>query len=294
MTMHQSAFWTNTAHIVNVASVPQRSPFRYPGGKTWLVPYVRQWLASKPEVPALLIEPFLGGGIVSLTVAAERLACRVLMVERDEAVGAVWQTLIHDHGGGEWLAERITSFEINRDSVMALLATSAPCIREQAFQTIVKNRANRGGIMAPGAGLIKGGENGKGLASRWYPQTLKKRLLNIVQMRDRLEFIQGDGLAVSAQYAADPKAVFFIDPPYTIAGKRAGSRLYKYSELDHTALFRLLSTLAGDFLMTYDDATEVRWLAEQHGFEVRTVAMKSTHHANMKELLIGRDLHWLH
>ncbi len=24
--------------IVNVASVPQRSPFRYPGGKTWLVP----------------------------------------------------------------------------------------------------------------------------------------------------------------------------------------------------------------------------------------------------------------
>ena len=24
---------------VNVASVPHRSPFRYPGGKTWLVPY---------------------------------------------------------------------------------------------------------------------------------------------------------------------------------------------------------------------------------------------------------------
>ena len=25
-------------HVVNVASVQQRSPFRYPGGKTWLVP----------------------------------------------------------------------------------------------------------------------------------------------------------------------------------------------------------------------------------------------------------------
>jgi len=24
--------------IVNVAMVPQRSPFRYPGGKTWLIP----------------------------------------------------------------------------------------------------------------------------------------------------------------------------------------------------------------------------------------------------------------
>ena len=26
--------------VVNVASVKQRSPFRYPGGKTWLVPEV--------------------------------------------------------------------------------------------------------------------------------------------------------------------------------------------------------------------------------------------------------------
>jgi DNA adenine methylase len=45
--------------------------------------------------------------------------------------------------------------------------------------------------------------------------------------------------------------------------------------------------------MTYDDEAEVHDLAEQHRFEVQTVAMKSTHHANMKELLIGRNLQWL-
>lgn len=112
-------------------------------------------------------------------------------------------------------------------------------------------------------------------------------------MRARLEFIQGDGLTFFAPHAADSKVVFFIDPPYTVAGKRAGSRLYKYSEVNHEELFRLSSTLAGDFLMTYDDEEEVRVLAKQYGFEVRTVAMKSTHHANMKELLIGRDLQWL-
>jgi len=41
----------NTSQIVNVASVPQRSPFRYPGGKTWLVPLVRQWLIGLPKLP---------------------------------------------------------------------------------------------------------------------------------------------------------------------------------------------------------------------------------------------------
>lgn len=64
-------------HIINVAAVPQRSPFRYPGGKTWLVPRIRQWLKKHP---AHFIEPFAGGGIVSLTVAAEDLADRVTMV----------------------------------------------------------------------------------------------------------------------------------------------------------------------------------------------------------------------
>ncbi len=30
------------SHIVNVASVLQRSLFRYPGGKTWIIPRLRR------------------------------------------------------------------------------------------------------------------------------------------------------------------------------------------------------------------------------------------------------------
>jgi hypothetical protein len=45
--------------------------------------------------------------------------------------------------------------------------------------------------------------------------------------------------------------------------------------------------------MTYDNAEEVRALAERHGFETKPVAMKNTHHAEMDELLIGRNLDWV-
>ncbi len=45
--------------------------------------------------------------------------------------------------------------------------------------------------------------------------------------------------------------------------------------------------------MTYDDAIEIRALAELHNFEVRPVAMKSTHHEQKTELLISRSLDWL-
>jgi len=73
----------------NVAAVSQWSPFRYPGGKTWLVPTIRRWLRQRRSPPTLFLEPFVGGGSVSLAVAGERLVARVLMVERDPAVAAV-------------------------------------------------------------------------------------------------------------------------------------------------------------------------------------------------------------
>lgn len=277
--------------IVNVASVPQRSPFRYPGGKTWLVPYVRRWLGSLPDHPAIFIEPFAGGAIISLTVAFERLAQHVLMVELDDQVASVWQIILSDDAA--WLAKRIANFQLTPENVEKVLSTPAHQLRDKAFQTILKNRINRGGILAPGAGKIKHGEAGRGLASRWYPGTLRKRILSISAIRERLTFIHGDGLEVMRQHAQNSEAVFFIDPPYTAGGKRAGRRLYTHSELDHVALFQLANQLAGDFLMTYDEAPEVRDLARQFGFHVETVAMKSTHHAKMRELLIGRNLDWL-
>src|SRR5690348_15168944 len=92
--------------LVNVAQIPQRSPFRYPGGKTWLVPHVRTWLKSLPTKPSMFVEPFAGGGIVSLTVAFEDLADRVLMVELDHNVAALWKTILSDDN--QWLAEQIT------------------------------------------------------------------------------------------------------------------------------------------------------------------------------------------
>src|SRR6267378_543048 len=69
-------------HPINVAAVPHRSPFRYPGGKTWLVPYIRSWLRSIRPRPQLLIEPFAGGGIVGLTAGIELLADHIILVEK--------------------------------------------------------------------------------------------------------------------------------------------------------------------------------------------------------------------
>jgi len=281
----------NISSVVNVASIPQRSPFRYPGGKTWLVPQVRLWLNSFPVKPQLFIEPFTGGGIIGLTVAFENLADRVLLVELDERISSVWKTMLD--GNADWLADRILDFEMNKDSLNEELNKSEISPEQMAFTTILRNRASHGGIMAPGAGLIKHGENGKGIKSRWYPKTLANRIRSIGTIRSRISFIWGDGMDCIREHANDRRVVFFIDPPYTLAGKKAGARLYKHNEIDHEQLFDLVDTIKGDFLLTYDNADEVRLLAAKHGFEVAEITMKNTHNSRMSELLIGRNLKWL-
>ncbi len=276
---------------VNVSSVPQRSPFRYPGGKTWLVPLFRRWMISLPSQPKVFVEPFAGGGIISLTAAFESLADKVVMVELDKQIAAVWETILG--GDAKWLAKRLITFELTPESAKAELAKPPHSHRELAFQTMLKNRTAHGGILAEGAGVLKHGENGKGILSRWYPQTIAKRIKNIELVAGRLEFVHGDAFEVIARFQKETDAVFFIDPPYTAGGKRAGSRLYTHSEIDHEQLFSVCEKLGGDFLMTYDNAEAVRALAEKHGFETKPVAMKNTHHADMDELLIGRNLDWV-
>ncbi|MCC6446589.1 MAG: DNA adenine methylase [Armatimonadetes bacterium] len=276
--------------IVNVASVPHRSPFRYPGGKTWLIPYIRAWLRSLPVKPVELIEPFAGGGSVGLTAAFEQLAERVTLVELDDQVAAVWKVMLE--GDALWLADKIAVFDMTAASVERELAKNTADIHEKAFRTILRNRVVRGGILAPGSGFLKYGENGKGIRSRWYPQTLRKRILDIARLRDRITFIEGDGIDILERNARRSDAVYFIDPPYTVSGKRAGSRLYRHNRMDHGRLFDIAESLIGDFLMTYDNTEEVSLLAGRHGFDMLPVAMKNTHHSAMTELLIGRSLDW--
>ena len=272
---------------VNVAAVPQRSPLRYPGGKTWLIPHVRHWLEQAAIRPSRLIEPFAGGGIVSLTAVMEGFVDRALMVEIDRDVAAFWHTALRE---SDALIERVQAFNPTRFQVSMTDTRTPKDTLEHGFRTLVLNRTRRGGILAPGAALTRTGENGKGVASRWYPETLVNRLHAIAECADRINFCETDGLQLLETLlpGLDEDTAVFADPPYTAGGKKAGTRLYAHNELDHARLFALLNDSRVNFLMTYDCAPEIIDLVQRHGFKARQVLMKNTHHRRIPELVITR------
>lgn len=270
--------------VVNVASVPQRSPFRYPGGKTWLVPTVRKWLKQEPCEH--LIEPFVGGGIVSLSAAFENLAKQVTMVELDEEVASVWKIILSEEN--KWLADKILNFDLTHGNANTELSKDGKQTKDTAFCTILKNRIFHGGILAKGSGMIKNGENGKGIASRWYAKTLAKRINAINHVKHKIDFYQTDAFKFVEENLKNEKAWFFIDPPYTIAGKR----LYTHFDIDHEELFYLTSKIRGKFMLTYDDTEEIRTLADKYGLQLRTIPMKTTHHLQKHEIIIADNFEW--
>lgn len=272
---------------VNVASVPQRSPLRYPGGKTWLIPHVEKWLNRHNRSYECLVEPFCGGGIVSLSSVMEDWVGDCVMAEIDRDVAAFWHAVLR-HGTD--LSKMVRQFKISRETVESLSLQPPADVLEHGFRTLVLNRTRRGGILAPGAAFTKNGENGRGLASRWYPETIANRIDVILAFADRIRFMEGNGmelLEVLLERCGRSLAVF-ADPPYTAGGKRAGRRLYAHHDIDHAKLFAMLDDSSAEFLLTYDEAPEITDLIHKHGFHAARVIMKNGHHNKIPELVITR------
>jgi DNA adenine methylase len=206
------------------------------------------------------------------------------MVELDSEVAALWRVILSDQA--EELVARIRSFRLRRNAVIQTLADENDDAVFTAFRCLLKNRVQRGGILAPGAGLLKAGENGKGLASRWYPETFVNRIERIQALPKRITFLEGNGLKTIESFAANEHAAFFVDPPYFTNGRGPGERLYRHNEVNHANLFSVLAKISGPCLVTYHNSRPIRALAESHGFSCRNVRMKTTHHRLRNELLI--------
>ena len=121
---------------------------------------------------------------------------RCCMSELDRDVAAFWHVALRH---GEALAEKIRQFDLSREALDALATRAPRDVLEHGFRTLVLNRTRRGGILAPGAAFTKKGENGKGLASRWYPATIIMRLKAIGATANRIDFCEGDGMALLAR-----------------------------------------------------------------------------------------------
>jgi DNA adenine methylase len=180
------------------------------------------------------------------------------------------------------------SFKLSHSNAAKVIDKANTSTKARAFSTIVRNRINHGGIITKGSGALKNGENGKGIASRWYPETLYKRITAIQSVQQKVTFKEGNAFDILKEHQNEKNFYFFIDPPYTVAGKR----LYTFFDIDHEGLFAAVAKLKGRFMLTYDDTEEIRELALKYKLPFKTIPMKTTHHLLKQEIIVTDNLDW--
>ena len=73
-----------------------KSPFAYPGGKTFCRKTLLQHIATHSRSITTYIEPFVGGGSVALAVASHFPDIRNIVInDADKGVSSLWQCIFN-------------------------------------------------------------------------------------------------------------------------------------------------------------------------------------------------------
>ena len=270
------------------------SPLRYPGGKSSFINYVDEAVKLQPERPSVFVEPFCGGASIALAMIERDRVDTVAINDKDPMVSAFWKTVLGETCDGKrdfnWLIGQVQRFPITLDSFRKVRDASPLSYREAAFQCLFLNRTCFNGILF-GAGPIGGWQQiNRTLDVRFNREAIVKRLELIWSVRDRFA---GTGetsyQSFCSRFRSRKKVFFYFDPPYW--AKADGLYRHHFDIKEHTVLRDYLAKLKKPWLLSYDDAQQVRSLyADMEGVEGHVIDSTYSSHPVGGASFIGREL----
>ena len=262
------------------------SPFRYPGGKSFLTGYLAAAVQELPtDQDAHYLEPYCGGAGAALGLLAQNAVSKVHINDSDIRVYSAWRAMLADNERFiNELRSRPATIETWHECREIVSQTPNGYSFELGFATFFINRTSRAGIVL-GSGPIGGyaQEGNWKIDARYYPETISKRLKWLGGKAAQIELSNEDGIAFlkrkSKQLRSHP-ALYFIDPPYV----KAGGRLYlnAMDEQKHRELAEFLKDeMRGKWVLTYDNHPLIREL--YHSCSIRLLQVNYSLSQTRKE-----------
>lgn len=242
------------------------SPLRYPGSKRKMIPAIRQLIEANEPPPKLFVEPFCGGGSVSLGLLELDAVETVLLADLDPLVSAFWSEATKN---GEALVKDMRKLDVTVDQWDYWRKVQPRSDRCRALKCLFLNRTTFSGIVGSNAGPI-GGRAQKSeykIDCRFNKDALADRILNVKRLADEGRIIgvlssRWQSTIEGARWRAaeyEPKAtVFYLDPPYI----QKAEKLYElaFAEHDHESLASHLLATEHRWILSYDAEPLIRRL----------------------------------
>ncbi|MEI7298263.1 DNA adenine methylase [Paraburkholderia tropica] len=233
---------------------------RYPGGKTQLAPVVIDILKANDLFYGDYVEPFAGGAGIVWRLLLNDYVDNVYINDLDPAIYSFWWSVLNKTDA---LCDRIESTPITIEEwhrQKAVHDKRRAGLLERGFSTFFLNRTNRSGILSGGVigGLEQAGEYK--IDCRFNKIDLIRKIRRIAAQKDRVHLYGLDAVEFIRDVLPNVprRALVNLDPPYYLRGPE----LYRnhYVHEDHAELAREVRTIKQSWMVTYDDAPEIRSL----------------------------------
>lgn len=264
------------------------SPFRYPGSKASIASNVDSILMAHADDFDVFIEPYAGSASVSLRVLQSGFLKKVIIGERDPLLYSFWKVVFSNV---EDLIQRIETAEITLDNwkeQKKFLSVEFPCdenIQDLAFSALYLNRTNFSGVLHSGPiGGMEQKSNYK-IDCRFNKKDLIEKIISINKLSDCVDVYFGDAINLIKENSDNPRAVFYIDPPYFVQGKKLYRHHYKLQ--DHYSLAEALNLVSGKWFLSYDNHDVIEALYEGNLFLYPNFKYSTKAPKTERELLIS-------
>lgn len=242
-----------------------QTPLRYPGGKSQLIPLVKKLLKENELLYGAYVEPFAGGCGIAMELLVHRMVYDVYINDIDRGIYAFWHSVINRTDDLCELIEKtpVTIEEWHKQREIAFSKSERHFLRI-GFATLFLNRTNRSGIIKGG---VIGGKNQDGnylLDCRFNKEDLLNKVRRISYFKDEIHLYRLDAVEFLKKVVPQTptKTLINIDPPYYKRGKELYTSFYKHD--DHQLLAKEIAKLDRHWMVTYDNADEIRTLYQQH------------------------------
>lgn len=228
--------------------MPNKSPLRYPGGKTRAIAILSRYRETYFPGRTVLVSPFLGGGSFELASASAGL--RVIANDFFSPLATFWNSL--KTKPAELHAAVLARLPVSKESFAELrrsiLDITDPL--EIATAYFIVNRCSFSGS------TFCGGFSSQAAETRCNRAAVD-RLLDVdlthveIANQDAVEFLRA--------HPESPNTVVYADPPYFINTYVYGKDGDMHEAFDHEGLAKYLRTRK-DWILSYNDCEYIRQL----------------------------------
>jgi DNA adenine methylase len=268
-------------------STSTRSLLRYPGSKARFASFIAKAITLNAPRPRLLVEPFCGGASVSLALLESGVVDAVAINDVDPLISQLWSVVFSKAGAG-WLADQVLQVPLSVEEWKRQKALRPTNRREAALKCLYLNRTSFNGIIHQSGPLGGWTQQKTDIGVRFNRERISKRIVALSELRGQVTVGQEGWRSFCQRFSNHSAAIFYLDPPYYHRAEQLYGHVFDADR--HEELRDFLKDFEPPWLLSYDDAPEVRELYEDVTSKARVIDNTYSTHPLGGCAFIGREL----